>query len=215
MLFFRSHRNRTSVTDAQGNVTTFAYDAGDRLITITYPPAQSGGSSTTSTFTYDSRGRRTSATDQNGKTTSYAYDTADRMTTVTDAASNVTTYTYDTENNLLGITDANGHTTNFTYDAFGRVTQTTFPSSFYESYAYAVERQPANVYCPKSPFPECAFSLRESLAQERSLAVSKRIDSGQRGVVDCTAALHLIEQLVPAHPMSSVSFLCLISGNWQ
>jgi len=57
----------------------------DRLITITYPPAQSGGSSTTSTFTYDSRGRRTSATDQNGKTTSCAYDTSDRLTTVTDA----------------------------------------------------------------------------------------------------------------------------------
>src|ERR1700678_163581 len=136
MLFFRSHRNRTPVTDALGNVTTFAYDAGDRLITITYPPAQSGGSSTTSTFTYDSRGRRTSVTDPNGKSTSYAYDAADRLTTVTDAAGNVTTYTYDTENNLLGITDANGHTTNFTYDAFGRVTQTTFPSSFYESYAY-------------------------------------------------------------------------------
>src|SRR5579864_5108251 len=136
MLFFCLHGNRTSGTDALGNVTTFAYDAGDRLITITYPPAQSGGSSTTSTFTYDSRGRRTSATDQNGKTTSYAYDAADRLTTVTDAASNVTTYIYDTENNLLGITDANGHTTNFTYDAFGRVTQTTFPSSFYEAYAY-------------------------------------------------------------------------------
>jgi len=62
------------VTDPAGNVTTFAYDAGDRLTTITYPPAQSGGSGTTSTFTYDSRGRRTSATDQNGQTTSYAYD---------------------------------------------------------------------------------------------------------------------------------------------
>ena len=133
---YDAHGNRTSVTDAQGHVTTFAYDSGDRLVTITYPPAQSGGSSTTSTFTYDSRGRRTSATDQNGKTTSYAYDTADRLTTVTDAASNVTTYSYDTENNLLGITDANSHTTNFTYDAFGRVTETTFPSSFYEAYAY-------------------------------------------------------------------------------
>jgi len=130
------HGNRTSVTDALGNVTTFAYDAGDRLITITYPPAQSGGSSTTSTFTYDSRGRRTSVTDQNGKTTSYAYDTADRLTTVTDAASSVTGYNYDTENNLLGITDANSHTTNFAYDAFGRVTQTTFPSNAYETYAY-------------------------------------------------------------------------------
>jgi RHS repeat-associated protein len=110
--------------------TTFAYDAGDRLKTITYPDT------TTTSFTYDIRGRRTSVTDQNGKTTSYAYDDADRLTSVTDAANNVTSYGYDTENNLTGITDAKGHSTNFTYDAFGRVTQTNFPSSLIETYAY-------------------------------------------------------------------------------
>jgi YD repeat-containing protein len=49
-----------------------------RLTTITYPDT------TTSSFTYDIRGRRTSVTDQNGKTTSYAYDDADRLTSVTD-----------------------------------------------------------------------------------------------------------------------------------
>src|SRR5205807_8420311 len=122
--------NRTSVTDALQNQTTFAYNAGDRLITITYP-----GGSTTS-FTYDSRGRRTSVTDQNGKTTSYVYDDADRLTSVTDAANHVTTYAYDTEDNLTSILDANGHSTFFTYDAFGRVTQTNFPSTLSETYAY-------------------------------------------------------------------------------
>ncbi|MBZ5641906.1 MAG: hypothetical protein LAO19_04035 [Acidobacteriia bacterium] len=101
-----------------------------RLTTITYPD------STTSTFTYDSRGRRTSATDQNGKTTTYAYDTADRLTSVTDAASHVTYNGYDTEDNLTSIQDANSNTTAFTYDAFGRVTNTNFPSSLSETYAY-------------------------------------------------------------------------------
>jgi YD repeat-containing protein len=99
------------------------------LTAITYP----GG--TTTTFTYDSRGRRTSVTDQNGRTTTYAYDDANRLTSVTDAAGHATSYAYDTENNLTGITDANNHTTFFSYDAFGRVTQTNFPSTLSETQA--------------------------------------------------------------------------------
>jgi RHS repeat-associated protein len=122
--------NRTSVTDALSHQTTFAYDAMSRLTTITYPDT------TTSSFTYDIRGRRTSVTDQNGKTTSYVYDDADRLTSVTDAASHVTYYAYDTESNLTSITDANSNQTAFTYDAFGRVTQTNFPSSLSENYQY-------------------------------------------------------------------------------
>jgi RHS repeat-associated protein len=118
------------VIDALQHQTSFAYDAGNRLVTITYP----GGATTG--FTYDSRGRRTSATDQNGKTSSYTYDDADRLVSVTDAANNDTLYSYDAENNLLSITDANGHVTSFTYDPFGRVTQTAFPSSQAETYAY-------------------------------------------------------------------------------
>lgn len=102
----------------------------NRLTTITYPD------STTSSFTYDIRGRRTSATDQNGKTTNYAYDDADRLTSVTDAAQHTTYYAYDTENNLTSITDANSNQTAFKYDAFGRVTQTNFPSTLSEYYQY-------------------------------------------------------------------------------
>ena len=122
--------NRTSVKDALGNTTTFAFDAMNRLKTITYP------GSTTTQFGYDYRGRRTSVTDQNGKTTTYAYDDADRLTSVKDAANNVTAYAYDTENNLSGITDANQHATTFAYDALGRVVLTKFPSGLVETYVY-------------------------------------------------------------------------------
>jgi len=130
---YDTHGNRTSVTDANNQTTTFAYDTGDRLKTITYP-----GSTGTTTFGYDYRGRRTSVTDQNGKTTTYTYDDADRLLTVTDATTpgNVTTYGYDTESNLTSIKDANNNTTSFTYDAFGRVTKTTFPSGYVETYGY-------------------------------------------------------------------------------
>src|SRR5260370_39730558 len=98
----------------------------------------SHGSTGTTTFGYDYRGRRTSVTDQNGKTTTYTYDDADRLLTVTDAATpgNVTTYGYDTESNLTSIKDASNNTTSFTYDAFGRVTKTTFPSGYVETYGF-------------------------------------------------------------------------------
>ena len=125
--------NRTSVIDpinGSSHPTTFAYDAMSRLTGITYPDGTSVG------FGYDYRGRRTSATDQNGKTTTYAYDDADHLISVTDPASNVTQYNYDTENNLVSITDANNHTTHFAYDTMGRVVQTTFPSSLTETYTY-------------------------------------------------------------------------------
>jgi YD repeat-containing protein len=49
-------------TEGLQNQTSFAYDSGDRLTTITYPD------STTSTCAHDSCGRRTSLTDQNNKT---------------------------------------------------------------------------------------------------------------------------------------------------
>ena len=45
---YDSYGDRTSVTDALNHQTTFAYDAGDRLTTITYP-----GGTITSTFAYD------------------------------------------------------------------------------------------------------------------------------------------------------------------
>ncbi len=125
--------NRTGVIDpinGSAHPTTFTYDILNRLTGITYPDGTSGS------FAYDYRGRRISATDQNGKTTSYTYDDADRLLTVTDPAGHLTQYNYDTENNLLSITDANNHTTYFTYDALGRVTQTTFPSTLTETYTY-------------------------------------------------------------------------------
>jgi YD repeat-containing protein len=67
------------VVDAMQNRTTFAYDTGKRLTTVTYPDT------TAASFGYDSRGRRTSVTGQNNKTTAYAYDDADRLTSVTEA----------------------------------------------------------------------------------------------------------------------------------
>jgi YD repeat-containing protein len=122
---------------------------GSRLLTIAFP-----GGTTTTTFTYDYRGRRITMTDQNNEKTTYAYDAADRMTSVTDANQNVTQYSYDTENNLLSIEDANTHTTTFTYDSFGRVTKTTFQTftpTWYADLAKAADERHSKEHRIASP----------------------------------------------------------------
>src|SRR5437667_11327444 len=120
------------------NQTTFAYDARNRLKTITYP-----GSTGTTMFGYDYRGRRTSVTDQNSKTTTYAYDDADRLISVTDAqtpTAGVTTYAYDTENNITDIYDAAGNHTHFSqYYGSPYPGRVTFPSGDYESYLWPLD----------------------------------------------------------------------------
>ena len=140
-----------SITDAQGNITTFTYDArGNRLTsadalnettTYTYDVMNrltkiTAPDGSTTQFAYDYRGRRISVTDANGKTTAYQYDDADRLVAVTDPAGHLTVYGYDTENNLVNITDALSRATGFAYDSMGRVTQVMFPSGLSESYTY-------------------------------------------------------------------------------
>ncbi|WZP01264.1 discoidin domain-containing protein (plasmid) [Isosphaeraceae bacterium EP7] len=80
--------NRTSVADTKGGLTSYAYDARDRLTTI----AQSGTgvASKSVAIAYDAADRRTTLTrysDATGSTavfvSKYAYDADDRLTTLT------------------------------------------------------------------------------------------------------------------------------------
>ena len=86
------------MTDAQGNVTTTAYDAA---------------------------GDATLVTDPLGHTTATAYDALDRATAVTDALNHTTTTTFDAAGNVATVQDANSSVTSYAYDALNRATMTT------------------------------------------------------------------------------------------
>ena len=127
--------NRLSVTDALSHVTSFQYDAMNRLKLITYPTSPA----TTVQFHYDWRGRRDYVIDQDNNKTTYGYDDADRLLTVTDAQTptpGVTTYAYDTENNLTDIYDAKNNHTQFLYYPGKILYKTIFPSTLYETYTF-------------------------------------------------------------------------------
>lgn len=108
-----------SVTDGNGNVTAYAYDGFDRLLTTTY----SGGSY--EQYGYDPNGNVTSRRLRDGKSIGFGYDGLDRRTSMTfnnpvDVTDSNVAYSYDLQNHLLLAQDGNGHKTAYSYDALGR-----------------------------------------------------------------------------------------------
>ncbi len=100
-------------------VTTFAYDGLDRLVTVTNPDL------TTRSFTYDDMNRLLTATNELGKTWTMTYRDNGQLATVEDPLLHTTTFAYDTMNLLRSVTDALGHMETLGYDDLGRLTSRT------------------------------------------------------------------------------------------
>ncbi len=155
----------TSETDANGNVTTYAY-TGNNLSRTTAP-----GSSTTTykynaygertetdgplgivVFTYDAAGNQTgfqnltlSRVSLNGLGPVSSFNEAGQVLVATDARGHTssglnpayqTVSTYDADGNLLSTTTPGPQTTSTTYDAAGDVTSTTSASGVVTSYTW-------------------------------------------------------------------------------
>jgi YD repeat-containing protein len=140
----------TETVNPHGVRTHFAYDLLGRLTTTQEDyqglPGQ-GTENTTTTYTYDGRGRVKSLADHDGNTTAYAYDAAGRLSkaiypdndansngiarftrypsgrvhTRTDQKGVVTTYTYDDLHRLTGRAYSTGGSDSFGYDRSGRL----------------------------------------------------------------------------------------------
>ncbi len=87
------------VTDANGVVTTSAYDARGRLRVRTVNAGTSAAETTT--FDYDNAGQLTKVTMPDGAFLRYQYDDAHRLTEVADSQDNVIQYTLDAMGNRI------------------------------------------------------------------------------------------------------------------
>jgi RHS repeat-associated protein len=96
------------------------YDELNRLETLT------DGEGDVTTYGYDAEGNRTSAQEPMGQVTRFAYDELGKLTKVTQpavpAGVPVTDYGYDENRNRTKQTDANGHVVEMTYDELNRMT---------------------------------------------------------------------------------------------
>jgi YD repeat-containing protein len=126
---YRNNGQVETLTDGEGNMTTYAYDGHDRLKQTLYPsPTTDGVSSTTDyeELTYDAGGNVTSARMRDGKVIGMAYDALNRLT-FRDRPGTATfetdqSFSYDLLGRLTGASDSIGHQISFGYDGLGRPT---------------------------------------------------------------------------------------------
>ncbi|MGA9129688.1 MAG: chitobiase/beta-hexosaminidase C-terminal domain-containing protein, partial [Terracidiphilus sp.] len=127
---YDANGNKTSDTDADGNVTYYIYDALNRLIETDYPSNATTPATKSTIKSYDFRNNVVDAIDQAGNDTHYTYDLAGRLSTVTrgfgSSTPSTTSYQYDAAGRKTSETQAygtpNAATTSYTYDADNRLT---------------------------------------------------------------------------------------------
>ncbi|MBQ3510603.1 MAG: hypothetical protein IJA90_11385 [Peptococcaceae bacterium] len=130
--------NTTSMTTPDG-VTSYEYDALDRLIKTTSPDG------TVETYEYDKLGQMTAVTDKNGNRTQYVIDGNGNIVQTIDALGTVASFTYDKVGNLVKtdlhrIDKQDGvdehQITLYSYDGRGLVTTVIDAANNQESYKY-------------------------------------------------------------------------------
>jgi YD repeat-containing protein len=122
---YNAHSQPEELTDPNGLVTTQAYDAGQRLKSLTV------GSETTN-YSYDLAGLLTRVTGPDGAYLAYSYDDAHRLTGVKDQLGNTVTYTLDALGNRTNedVRDPTGQlarTQSRVYDALSRLQNLVLP----------------------------------------------------------------------------------------
>jgi RHS repeat-associated protein len=108
--------NRLTMTEPNGNTTSYLYDALNRQVKVT----NAAGDMTLRT--YDPVSNVKTVTKPNGNVTTNTYDALDRLTQVDDSEGRVANFTYDPVGNRLSERDGNGNGTDNTYDTIYRLT---------------------------------------------------------------------------------------------
>lgn len=111
-----------SVTDANGNLTTYVYDGHDRLTQTRFPSPSAAGTSSASDYeglTWDPAGNVTQRRLRDGRLISLTYDNLGRLTLKDTPTERDVTYAYDNAGRATSITSLSGRNVSFGYDALG------------------------------------------------------------------------------------------------
>ncbi|MBX3564025.1 MAG: RHS repeat-associated core domain-containing protein [Sphingomonas sp.] len=152
-LTYTSNGKQATVTDAQGNKTSYEYDGADRLVKTRYPDTTQGaGTSSTSDYeqlTYDAGSNVTARRLRDGTSIGYTFDNLGRLTAKDLPGSEPdVAYTYDLLGRPLTAATAS-QTLTFGYDALSRNTSQAGPLGAV-SYQYDLAGQRTRMTWPDS-----------------------------------------------------------------
>lgn len=163
----------TSITDADGYITSLTYNSSAQLTSVTsYMTAgATSGTARTISLVWGACGSAqciTGATDSAGETVSYGYDSAGNLVSVVDVAGNGTGYVYNSSHQITGITDALSNTTDIGYDGSGRVDSVTDPLGNQTQWSGSLDSSGAGTITITDPLghkTQDVFSTGEMTAQ--------------------------------------------------
>jgi RHS repeat-associated protein len=175
--------DKTQMKDANGNVTSYVFDALGRRTSVSHPayitPAtqtSAGGTviNPTENALYDAIGSMLRYTDTRGQSTDYVYDARNRLVQQTDplvtgaSARGATTYTYDDANNPFAVVNPLGARAEATYDdqnrmrTFTEVVRGTTTARYTATYDY---NDLGNQVLATSPLGENRLSIFDNAGE--------------------------------------------------
>jgi RHS repeat-associated protein len=160
---------RTQVTDALNNVTSYTYDKLGNLTAVQGPIAAAQYS-----FTYDAVNRVHTATDPTGYSISYAYDAADRPTGATYPDGTTTAFTYNLLD-MVSSTDRLGQKTQLTYDAERQLTKVTDPLGQATQFTYTLNGKLASITDPNNHATTTARDIEDRVTTKTYADGTKQV----------------------------------------
>jgi RHS repeat-associated protein len=130
--------NLITTTDALGNETTYTYDLGNRLTTITDPETKQANKQYTTKITHNIYGQKITITNALNQTTKYKYDTIGQLIAVTNESGVTTTYGYNDTGNKISQINGNRKETKYTYSQNGHLLTKTDPLGQTTTYKYDI-----------------------------------------------------------------------------
>jgi len=133
---YDANGNRTQITDPLSHVTTFHYDALNRLTNTVEPIPQTGSSAPQIGTAYDGLDHLTKVTDPRSLATSYTVDGLGNVGTVASPDTGTATSIFDPAGDLTSRTDAKNKKATYGYDALNRLTSITYPTGTGTTFTY-------------------------------------------------------------------------------
>ena len=101
---YDAHGRQRTVTDARNGTTTYSYDDGDRVASVTTPVPGTGGSGQTTSYTYDHARRITRSTLPDGAGVTNVYSLRGELRTNYGARVYPVAYSYDAQGRRTNMT---------------------------------------------------------------------------------------------------------------
>ncbi len=189
--------NRQTLTDPLGQLSTFAYDAVNRLTSISYSNAASGTATTPNvSHSYDANSNRASTADGTGSTT-YGYDELDRLLSVASPGPRTVGYRYDVDGNRRKIIYPDGTAVNYTFDKASQLQSLQDWANHPTSYGYFADVLLNTVTNPNGTTGQFTYDNARRLTQVANKEGSNTISQHTYSVLDKVGNRKQLDEVLP------------------